>query len=93
LSSTRRVTDDLRKALRAAHRGQVQTLFVAADQEVWGTFDPDTQAIRTHLSPAPTADELLNLAAIKTYASGGAVYVLPASERPTASPLAALLRY
>ncbi len=93
LSSTPRATNDLCKALRAAHRGQVQTLFVAADQEVWGTFDPDTQAIQTHLPPTPTADELLNLAAIKTYASGGAVYVLPASEMPTASPLAALLRY
>lgn len=93
LSNTRRVTADLRKALRAAHRGQVQALFVAADREVWGTFDPETQAVRTQAQSSPDADELLNLAALRTYASGGNVYVLPENEMPAAGLLAALLRY
>jgi hypothetical protein len=93
LSQTRRVTDDWRKALRAAHRGQVQALFVAVEAEAWGAFDPETQAVRTLSRPALDSDELLNLAAIRTYASGGAVYVLPEREMPAATPLAALLRY
>lgn len=93
LSNTRRVTNDWRKALRAAHRGQIQALFVAAGQEAWGTFDPETQAVRTQPQPSPEADELLNLAALQTYLSGGNVYVLPQNEMPATGLLAALLRY
>ncbi|MCS6909542.1 MAG: hypothetical protein NZM11_03090 [Anaerolineales bacterium] len=93
LSNTHRVTADLHRALHAAHCGRVQTLFVAADQEAWGTFNMETQAVQTQLLPSPDSDELLNLAALRTYASGGNVYVVPKDEMPATAPLAALLRY
>lgn len=93
LSSTHHVTHNLRKVVRGAHLGQVQTLFIAEGREQWGIFEPETQAIHLLEAPNPGADDLLNLAAIETLASQGTVYFLPVAEMPQQAELAALLRY
>jgi hypothetical protein len=92
-ASTRRATHDLRKVVRAAHRGQVQTLFVADGREQWGVFDPETQAIHLFEAATPDADDLLNLAAIETLAAQGTVFLLPTAAMPDKADLAAILRY
>lgn len=93
LAGTRRVSSDVRHVVPAAYAGQVQTLFVAVDREQWGQFDPATQSLHLWEAPSPEMDDLLDLAAVQTLLTGGAVYAVPIREMPDEAPLAAVLRY
>jgi len=80
--------------LRSAVYGRVDTLFVALDREQPGIFDPQTNTV--HLLPPddPTAEDLLDRAAVETMQNGGRVYALPVSNMPeNNSRVAAILRY
>ncbi|MBI2965301.1 MAG: hypothetical protein HYY34_03740 [Chloroflexi bacterium] len=84
------------EVIRAASQGRVEELFVATDAELWGTFEPATGAVKLMPAMGPDADDLLDLAAVMTLASGGNVYPLPMSEMPgpgPAHPLAAVFRW
>lgn len=78
----------------AAIAGRVDTLFVAMEDEIWGTYETDTHSVTVHEEPREESIPLLNEAAVTTYLNGGTVYVLERSElpRPTAS-LNAIYRY
>lgn len=93
LAGARRATHDIRGIVRAASRGRVHTLFAAADHQVWGRFDPVTEAARLQTGPTADADDLVNVAALEAHRHGGEVYLLPQTALPAASPLAAILRY
>jgi hypothetical protein len=86
--------NDLKKIIRAAMRGQVDTLFVVTDQQQWGQFDPETDSIQLHKEPQAYDEDLLDLAAVQTILNRGTVYALKAEEMPEpSSPIAAILRY
>jgi hypothetical protein len=85
--------NDLKKIIRAAMRGQVETLFVVEDLQQWGRFDPDANSIQLHDDPQPHDEDLLDLAAVHTTLNRGTVHVLKAEEMPDSSPIAAILRY
>lgn len=90
---TSRLNDEI---IRAASQGLVEELFVATDADLWGTFDPKTGAVKAMPVMGPDADDLLDLAANKTLATGGTVYLLPLSKMPgpgPARPLAAVFRW
>jgi Bacterial archaeo-eukaryotic release factor family 3 len=79
--------------VKAARYGRVDTLFVAADDHLWGRFDEAADRIVAH-GTAQTADEdLLDYAAVQTFLQGGQVNVLPKRELPGNGPIAAILRY
>src|SRR5262249_25256635 len=42
-AATGRASNDIREVLPAAYDGRIESLFVASDQEQWGTFDPVTR--------------------------------------------------
>lgn len=77
LAGTGRVARSLEELVRAAHQGQIEILFVAADKERWGTLDVREGTVRLDEGPKPGNEDLLNLAAINTLAHGGTVYVVP----------------
>lgn len=79
--------------LLAAAEGRVDTLFVAEDPMVWGTFDEDAHTVRIQSDRQVGSTEFLNAAAARTLQSGGTVYVTDASDVPEGGPIAALLRY
>lgn len=83
----------LRAIVPAAYGGRVDTLFVAAGQRRWGSFDPASGALTLHESAGPNDAELLDLAAIQTIRHGGMVYAIAPEQLPDAAPLAAILRY
>jgi hypothetical protein len=88
-----RALHDLKKIIRAALRGQVETLFVVQDLQQWGRFDSEANSIQLHDEPQPHDEDLLDLAAVHTTLNRGTVHVLKAEEMPDPSPIAAILRY
>jgi hypothetical protein len=79
--------------LPAAHQGRVQSLFVASGVQVWGQFDESSQETIVFDAPTTEAQDLLNLAAVRTFLSGGSVYSPALDEMPGGGPVAAVFRY
>ncbi len=77
----------------AAYYGRVASLFVARDQEQWGTFDPATGTLQIHEQAQPRDEDLLDLAVTQTLLHGGSVYAVEQSGMPDEAPLAAVFRY
>ncbi len=94
LEGSRKASRKIKSVVPAAFNGRVDTLLVAADQEIWGVFDPETGHVKeTKQAPPADAQELLNLSAIHTLHTGGTVYALPSEEMPHGVPMAAIYRY
>jgi hypothetical protein len=90
--SSERVANTLEKIVPAAYQGRVQSLFVAAGEQQWGIYNPDTNEIKYH-DPREAGDEpLLDIAAVQTYLKGGAVYIME-PEKMLGETYAAVLRY
>lgn len=90
---TDRASSNVSAIVQAAYYGRIDSLFVAIDQEQWGTFDLATSTLHLHERAEPGDEDLLDLAATQTILHGGAVY---AAEQRTVSGktlLAAVYRY
>jgi hypothetical protein len=92
LRGTSRTSNDLSEIVLAAHEKRVATLFVTLEQ-CWGTCDTRTRRVDLHETLLPGDEDLLNLAAIRTYAYGGTVFVLSPDQMPDPKPAAAIFRY
>ena len=92
-AATGRALHSLRSIIPAAYDGRIESLFLRADQEQWGTFNPATRALHVHLPPRFNDDDLLDIAATQTLLHGGSVYVVERADMPDEGPLAAVLRY
>ena len=77
----------------AASYGRVARLFVAVDEEQWGTFDAATDTLRIHQQAEPGDEDLLDLAATQTLLHGGSVYAVEQAQMPVKAPLAAVFRF
>lgn len=93
LAGTEHTSRKTSEIVPAASYGRVASLFVARDQEQWGTFDPATDTIQVHEQAQPGDEDLLDLAATQTLLHGGAVYAIEQSGMPDEAPLAAVFRY
>lgn len=89
LSETDQVTTERTKVIQAAYFGAIDTLFVPADESLFGTFDKDAGTVEVHAIRQEDSIDLIDAAAVKTLASGGKVY-LNGSETPN---FGAILRY
>jgi Bacterial archaeo-eukaryotic release factor family 7 len=93
LAGAGRTSNSIGEIVPAASYGRVASLFVALDQEQWGTFDPQTATLQVHEQAQPGDEDLLDLAATQTLLHGGAVYAVEHSGMPDDTPLAAVFRY
>lgn len=94
LAAAGRGSSALEEIVPAAFDGRVETLFIARGERLWGRFDTETRQVILDDSPDPQADDLLDLAAVRTFMNGGTVYALETELLPTASnPVAAIFRY
>lgn len=92
-AGSERVSGDLRAIIPAAYYGRIEQLFLAVDQERWGTFNPATNTLHVHREPRFQDDELLDMAATQTLLHGGSVYVVEPAQMPGEELLAAVFRY
>lgn len=88
---TTKTTDELLPVLVAAHRGQIETLFVDSQAEMVGHFDPQTESF--DLDQTAKAEDLPDRAAVETLMSGGTVFALSPNDMPNGRPIAAVFRY
>ena len=90
---TAQTSNDIREIMPAAYYGQIGSLFVAIDQELWGHFDPASNTIHVHKEARFRDDDLLDEAATQTILHGGSVYAVEHNKIPGESMLAAVFRY
>ena len=92
-AGTAQTSNDIREIMPAAYYGQIGSLFVAIDQELWGHFDPASNTIHVHKEARFRDDDLLDEAATQTILHGGSVYAVEQSKIPGETVLAAVFRY
>ncbi len=93
LASTERASSNSSEIVPAAYYGRVASLFVAVDQEQWGSFDPATDTLQIRQQAEPGDEDLLDLAATQTLLHGGSVYAVEQAQMPAEAPLTAVFRY
>lgn len=93
LQGTGKTGARLSQLLPAAHQGQIETLFLAADVPCWGQFDPASGRVEERDRAQAEDVDLLDLAAVQTFLQGGTVCVLEADAMPDAAAAAAIYRY
>lgn len=91
---TGRTVTDIKSILRTALQGRVDTLFVPRDDDLYGTYDPETNEVEVDDDPDSIQPSLINIAAIYTFLQGGNIYSMDRMELPDKKSRAnALLRY
>ncbi len=88
-----RASSDLKQIVQAAHGGRIAALFVARGVQMWGVYREHSQNVHVHPTQQPGDPDLLDLAAVQTFANGGAVYVVEQGRVPGGQDWAAILRY
>lgn len=87
-----KVIDDLVKISRAALHGEVKTLFLRDQSEVWGQLDRTNGQITHHPKQVNAKDDdVLDDIACEVIRQGGEVIVLNSKDMPSPSPAAAIL--
>jgi hypothetical protein len=92
-AGTKRASCTAREIIPAAYHGRVERLFIAIDQELWGTFHPTTNMVHVHCKARYQDDDLLDRAASQTLLHGGSVYAAQQANVPGGGLLTAVLRY
>lgn len=87
------VSCDIESVLPAAQQGRVDAVFVAADGQLWGSFDSATQHVQVVEERQGTGEDLLDLVARLALTNGGRAYAVPTRDLPTGLLLSALYRY
>lgn len=84
---------DLQELIRSADEGRIETLLVARDANVWGTYDDEQCTVRFDNANGPDNEDLLNLLALKSLSQGGDVISLSEDLADKAGPAVGLYRY
>ena len=88
LAGTAQASTDPRAIVQAAFQGRVMDLVIAANAEVRGAWNEQTQE-----AEAGGSEELLNAAALETIRHGGRAFVLNEADMPVKSAAAAVFRF
>jgi hypothetical protein len=89
LGGTDRVSAKPVEILKAAHQARIAYLFIGEGATYEGRFDQS--AMKVHNDGI--TEDLLNLAALRTIANGGEVWVTVPGRIPEQAPMAAIFRY
>jgi hypothetical protein len=92
LTGTGKTTNRVSEAVVAAVHGRIATLFVQVNVESWGSFDPEQNTLTIHADAQPGDEDLIELTALRTLATGGTVFALSQDQMPDISPVAAIFR-
>lgn len=86
-------SESIEKIVASANSGGVDTLFVAEDVQIWGSFNEADNTMAVNNKEDEGQMDLMDFAAMKTLLNGGTVHVLGRNEMPTSKPIAAILRF
>ena len=88
----------LEEILAGAYEGRVDTVVVAWDSDLWGTFEPSATpgagpVLVVHGHQVDAEEELLNEAVVEVLRTGARAFAVPLDTLPRRSPAVALYRY
>jgi hypothetical protein len=87
-------SNELVEVVRAAHYGRVETSFVAADTQIWGSFKPESGKVIIHDEKLSGDVDLLDQAAAETILNGGVTYTISGGVTPLEEgKIAAIFRF
>ncbi|MBX0299596.1 hypothetical protein K2F54_06355 [Cryobacterium sp. 1639] len=86
-------TSVLPDIVRAAYRGQVDTLLLGEGEPVWGRYDLDADRLETGPAFEASGEDLWASAAVQTLQHGGSVHLTKPDELPDQAAAVALLRF
>jgi hypothetical protein len=84
---------DLKKIVRAASQGRIETLVVASGVQQWGNFDEKSGSVYLHKDPDSGGEDLLNWASVLTLLKGGTVYTVDPNRVPSGKEVVAICRF
>lgn len=87
---TATITEDV---VSLAFFGRVDTLLVASEMDLWGSFDSALALVDIHEPPRPDSADLFNLAIVLTLQHGGTVHSCTPDSFTEPIDIAAILRY
>jgi hypothetical protein len=90
---TGQASANLEDVLSAAENGQIDTLFVTLPDHCWGHFDAEKRNAEVHAERVTGDDDLLDVAAVKTFLQSGTVYAVDREDMPNKQTIAAVFRY
>ncbi|MDE3199580.1 MAG: hypothetical protein KGN79_01565 [Acidobacteriota bacterium] len=93
LAGTPRSSNILSDVVPAARQGRVGALFVPLGVQCWGVWDERRHRVNVHAEQMPGDEDLLNLAAVSVYSSGGTVFAVDPGRLVQSQPVAAIYRY
>lgn len=93
LKGSGKASDDLKEVLQASFEGRVEVLFVDAEKQVWGQYDPQNAELTIHEKMQAGDEDLLDAAVVQVISHKGVVYTLSAQEMPNQSAVAAVFRF
>lgn len=93
LLGTGQTSNRIDEILPAADHGRVETLFAREDAIQWGIYDPAVGMTTLHPAEEPGDEDLVDLAAVRTFLNNGAVYLVTPDEMPDTAPVVAVFRY
>jgi len=92
--SARRAIDELSEIARAALQGRVLDLLVAEGSHLWGRVDATSAEVKLHAAQdGQRDDDVLDDLSEAVLLRGGDVFAVARDRMPSASPVAALLRW
>jgi hypothetical protein len=91
--SVGKATTKPEEIVKAARYARVDTLFLAGNGPLWGSYDETEDRVTAHGSPADGDTDLLDLAALMSLRQGGSVVLVERAALPPPSLSAAILRY
>jgi hypothetical protein len=92
-TQSERASNDVEEIVTAAFFERMGGLFVAVDEQRWGTFDPQTGEVELHDEQQPGDRDLLSLAAVHAMLNEGWLSVVDREQVPDQAPMAAVFRY
>ncbi|WP_072687874.1 baeRF3 domain-containing protein [Rhodococcus marinonascens] len=75
-TNDRRAITTIDDIVRAAYRGQINTLLLTDSAPLWGRYDEETGSVETHSTRADADTDLFESAAVQTLEQGGTVHIL-----------------
>jgi hypothetical protein len=90
---TGKTSNNIIEILPAAYHGRISELFVAPGIQQWGDFDEETGVLSLDEDLRAGSEDLIDLAATKTFLNNGNVYAVDPNQMPDEHPVAAVFRW
>lgn len=93
LKGTGKTSNNILEIVPASFHGRVSDIFVTLGVQQWGCYDPESEEVRLSEGSLSGNDDLIDMAAARTFLSNGNVYAVEDGQMPDESPAAAVLRW